>query len=169
MIVIGTSEGRELWWRDCLASMPDDIPVLLVSQYAYELGKIRWVLEHTNIQRFWLLQDSVVIHDATFLRDALQSDHAVSLCQHPDLFGMFMGVYDRHILNQVGVPTVIGKEHSIQLERTWTRHYAQACQHVQVMFSDFNDTNAIGEVERYGRNNLVLSNDHLTKYKGTWA
>ena len=169
MIVIATSVGRELWWRDCLASMPDDIPVLLVSQYDYELGKIEWVLKHTDIDRFWLLQDSVIVHNADFLHEGLQREDAVSLCQHPDLFGMFMGVYDRDILNRVGIPRVRSKKHSIELERTWTQDYVRACQHVHVMFPDFKDMNATGTVERYERTNLVLSNEHLTKFKGTWA
>lgn len=169
MIVLGTAHGREQWVTDALASMPADIPVLVASQYAYELGKLRWVLEHTDAQRFWFLQDSVIVHDPAFLEAGLAASGAVSLCADPVPFGMFMGVYDRTLLEAVGVPDVISKEHSIRLELEWTRAYCDAAGSVKVMFPDLSDANALGIQQRHGRPNLVLANAHLTKYKGTWS
>lgn len=169
MIVIGTSFGREQWATDCLETMPDDIPVMVVSQYPFELGKIRWVLEYTDVERFWFLQDSVLIHEPAFLRAGLALNGAVSLCQDPRPLGMYMGVYDRSVLTEVGVPEVTTKEESIRLEIDWTCRYLTAAGSVEVMFPEFADRNAIGVTKRHGRDNLVLHNDSLTKFKGTWS
>lgn len=169
MIVVGTSAGREAWATDTLASLAGTGPVLVVSAYAYELGKLRWVLKHTSIDRFWFLQDSVIIHDPSFLADALALPGAVALCADPVPYGMFMGVYDRHLLHQVGLPEVTDKRHSIALELEWTRAYCAAARQVDVLFPDLADRNATGIVERHGRPNLVLANDYLTKFKGTWS
>lgn len=169
MIVVGTSAGREAWATDTLASLAGTGPVLVASAYAYELGKLRWVLEHTTVDRFFFLQDSVIVHDPAFLTDALGRSGAVALCADPAPYGMFMGAYDRHLLEQVGLPEVTGKRHSIELELAWTRAYCDAAGSVEVLFPDLADRNASGIVERHGRPNLVLANDHLTKFKGTWS
>lgn len=167
MIVIGTSAGREHWATDALASLTGH-GVLVLSQYEYELGKLRWVLEHTDIQRFWFLQDSVIIHDADFLHAALDMQGAVALCGHPVPYGMYMGVYDRALLHKVGIPRVHDKEDAIRLEREWTQAYCAAAADVTILFPELCDHNASGIEDRHGRRNLVLSNQHLTKYKGTW-
>ena len=37
------------------------------------------------------------------------------------------------------------------------------------MFPEFTDHNAKGVEQHHGRINLVLENDYLIKYKGTWV
>ena len=166
MIIIGTAPGREAWLADCLASIPGD--VIVVRCDGYEPGKIKWVLDHTNIDRFWFLQDSVVIHDPTFLTVGLNVTGATSLCACPREYGSFMGVYDRHILEQVGIEPAQTKADAIAMEISWTSAYVQAAGGCAVMFPDLSDANATGIEPRHGRENLVLSNEAITKYKGTW-
>jgi hypothetical protein len=168
VIVIGTGAGREDWWRDCLASLQGQRTVLC-SAPGYELGKIRWAYEHLDVDRFWFLQDSVVVHNPAFLDEGLQADGPVSLCMDPALYGMYMGVYDRHTLRQVGIPEVNDKPTAIRLEVEWTRLYCEAAGPVKVLFPDLADRNAVGIEHRHGRDNLVLRNESLTKYKGTWG
>ena len=168
MIVIGTSAGREHWATDALASLTGH-GVLVLSQYEYELGKLRWVLEHTDIQRFWFLQDSVIIHDADFLHAALDMQGAVALCGHPVPYGMYMGVYDRRTLRQVGIPEVTDKATAIRLEVEWTRLYCEAAGPVHVCFPDLCDRNAVGIEHHHGRDNLLLRNESISKWKGTWG
>jgi hypothetical protein len=167
VIVIGTSAGREHWATDALASLTGH-GVLVLSQYEYELGKLRWVLDHTDIQRFWFLQDSVIIHDADFLHTALDMQGAVALCADPVPYGMYMGVYDRALLQEVGIPHVTDKRHAIRLEVEWTQAYCAVAASITVLFPELADRNASGIEDRHGRPNLILSNQHLTKYKGTW-
>ena len=59
MIVVATTPGRENWLKQCLESI--ERPVMVLSDFTFELGKIKWVFENTKIQRFMFLQDSVVI------------------------------------------------------------------------------------------------------------
>ena len=52
----------------------------------------------------------------------------------------------------------------------WTRTYHEAEPSAHLLFSDFTDRHARGrKEERYGRVNLVLENQYLIKYKGTWS
>ena len=167
MIVIGTSPGREAWATDALASLNGQ-GALLLSQHEYELGKLRWMIEHTDVERFWFLQDSVIVHDPAFLQHGLAITGAVALCADPVPYGMYMGVYDRDLLLQVGIPRVEDKRHAIRLEVEWTQRYCAAAGSVTVLYPELSDRNATGIVDRHGRPNLVLSNLAITKYKGTW-
>ena len=55
MIVIATTPGREQWLQQCLASIKH--PVLVLSDFTFELGKINWIFNNTKIERFMFLQD----------------------------------------------------------------------------------------------------------------
>lgn len=168
MIVVGTAAGRSDWLADCLTSLPLR-NVLAVYRYDYEIGKLRWVTEyHPHVERFWFLQDTVVIHDPSFLTQALDRGGSVPLCSDPGPFGMFMGVYERDVLLEVGMPTVTDKRHAIRLELEWTRSYWEKAGRPAPLFPDLRDANAIGVEHRHGRDNLVLANEYLTKFKGTW-
>lgn len=168
MIVVGTAAGRSAWLTGCLASLPHR-HVLAVYRYEYEIGKLRWVTEfHPELTRFWFLQDTVVVHDTSFLADALDHEGSVPLCNDPAPFGMFMGVYERDVLLEVGLPEVTDKRHAIRLEIEWTRRYWDAAGRPPALFPELRDANAVGVEHRHGRDNLVLRNEYLTKYKGTW-
>jgi hypothetical protein len=82
---------------------------------------------------------------------------------------MYLGVYDRRTLRQVGIPEVHDKATAIRLETEWTRLYCEAAGPVRVLFPDLADRNAVGIEHRNGRDNLVLRNGSLTKWKGTWG
>jgi hypothetical protein len=168
VIVIGTSQGREAWATQALASLPTDMPRMVLSCAGFEIGKLRWVMHHTELRRFWFLQDSVVVKDSWWLRDGLQRSGPVSLCMDPCVFGMFMGVYERKVLKHVELPHVTDKEHAIRLETEWTRDYLMHSGPAHVMFPEFADRNAHRIEHLHGRDNLVLENEFLVKYKGTW-
>ena len=167
MIVIGTTPGREEWLQQCLASIQH--PVLVLSDFTFELGKIKWVFENTKIQRFMFLQDSVVIKNQS-LFDLLYKDKgSIALTNDPGMYGMYLGVYERNILEKIEIPLPKNKSESIAYELSWTESYCKAARNVRLAFTDFSDSRSKEKTVLFGRENLVLENDFLIKYKGNWG
>jgi hypothetical protein len=166
-IVIATTPGREEWLAQCLKSIGDR-PVIVLSDYTFELGKIRWMYNNTNLDRWLLLQDSVVVKNPQIFDLLFSYPKSVAVSTCPVKFGMYLGVYHRETLTKVGMPQPISKEEAIHYERVWSDQYC-AAEDVPVLFQDFTDQLSKGTQEIFGRVNLVLENDYLIKYKGTWA
>jgi hypothetical protein len=166
-IVICTTPGREMWLADCLASIKRDVIVL--SDFTFELGKIDWLVKNTNFDRFLILQDSVVVKDDSFFDKVFAFEGSVSINQCPTWYGSFMGIFEREPLLKVGVPIPNNKRDVVRLEYEWTPQYCAAAGAVTVMFPQLRDENASGKVMRHGRENLVLENEYLIKYKGNWG
>lgn len=164
-IVIGTSPDRSGWLQDCLRSIDRD--VLVISDYSFELGKIRWVVENTRIERFLFLQDSFLVNDSSFFDLLEQVDGSVAITDVPSPYGSYAGVYERKILRKIAVPACETKEKAVYFEMVWTRAYVAAAKRITVLFPGFGASGTIGE--RHGRKNMVFSNQYLTKFKGTWS
>jgi hypothetical protein len=167
LTVIASSPDRTSWASDCLQSLGRD--AIIVTYGDYELGKIGWVMEHTKADRFLFLQDSWQIKSDGFWGLLNQFEGSIALTRDPYFFGCFTGVYERHVIEQVGVPVVTDKAHSILLEIDWNRRYVDIAGEPTVLFPELTDANATRVVQRHGRDNLVLENEFVVKWKGTWG
>lgn len=167
--VVCTTPKREMWLKDCLQSIGER-PIMVLSDYSYEVGKIDFLTKHTKIDKFLLLQDSVVFKDADKFYDALeQHTGSVSVNVCPKFYGSYMGVYEKRILEQMTIPVATSKKDAVMFEVTFNDAYvALLGGAVPVMYPELHDDNNTGFVERYGRQNMVLENDVMIKYKGTW-
>ena len=167
MIVIATTPGREQWLQQSLASIEQ--PVLVLSDFTFELGKINWIFHNTKIERFMFLQDSVVIKNQSLFDLLLKDKGSIALTNDPCMYGMYLGVYERHILEKIEIPLPKTKAESIAYELTWTDNYCKAARNVRLAFTDFSDSRSKRKQVLFGRENLVLENDFLIKYKGNWG
>lgn len=167
--VIGTAPGREAWLAQCLVSIGiRDIQVISLND-GYELGKIHWVLNNTIHDRFLFLQDSCEIKNSTFWSLLDEYQYSVALMNDPFLYGCYMGIYERRILEQLDFwPEINSKADSIRFEIEWTRAYCDKAGEVPVLFPDLHDSMGVKR-ERFGRDNLVLENEYFAKWKGTWT
>lgn len=166
LVVIGSSPDRTNWLTASSGSINREH--IVVQNYAYELGKIRWVMENTPAERFLFLQDSWVIKSDKFWDLLEQFEGSVALTRDPYFYGCYAGVYQRSVIEQVGIPQVQDKEHSILLEIDWHRKYVSVAGEPTVLFPELTDANATRTAIKNGRENLVLENDYVIKYKGTW-
>lgn len=169
-IVVGSYVGSP-WLADCLASLPKDVPVIVVCEHGYECGKIGWAYRHMDLDEFLFLPDTVVVKKHDWIYEARDTIGSVSVNQEPAIFGSFMGKYRRETLAKVDVPTTPDKRSAVNAEAEWTRKYAAAevFRPIKVLFPAL----AVGGTparieERHGRPNSVLENDSLIKWKGTW-
>ena len=167
MIVIATSPGRQDWIKQCLNSISK--PVLVLSDFTFELGKINWIFNNTKIDRFMFLQDSIIIKDERIFELLYEDKGSVALTNDPCMYGMYMGIYERKILEKINIPIPKSKAESIQYELTWTEAYCKAAGNVRLAFTDLSDSRAKRKEVVFGRENLVLENDFLIKYKGNWG
>ena len=167
MIVVATTPGREQWLSQCLASI--NHPVLVLSDFTFELGKINWIFNNTKIERFMFLQDSVVIKNQDLFDLLFKDKGSIALTNDPCMYGMYLGVYERQVLEKIEIPIPKTKAESISYELSWTDNYCKAARNVRLAFTDFSDSRARRKQVLFGRENLVLENDFLIKYKGNWG
>jgi hypothetical protein len=166
LVVIGSSPDRQEWLADCSASIKRDH--IAVVSFGFELAKIGWVMDNTNADRFLFLQDSWVIKDQSFW-DLLDSHTgSIALTADPYFFGCYAGVYERSVIEQIGVPVIADKRDAIRHEIEWHKSYVEVAGEPTVLFPELTDANALGMIELHGRTNLVLENYYIVKYKGTW-
>lgn len=166
-IVVGTSEGRSIWVNDFLKSVNVPIPVLVVNTDGYELGKIRWVFEHTRLDRFAFFQDSIVIRDNDLLMQAFEGEGSACLFHDRICFNGYNGLYDRSVLDTMEIPVAYDKTDSITYEEQFTQEYIRAC---PAPPRELSGQVAAERAEmRHGRLNTVYQNAIVEKWKGNWG
>jgi hypothetical protein len=153
MIVVGTTPGRENWLKQCLESIQR--PVLVLSDHTFELGKIHTIFHKTKIDRFMFLQDSVVIKDQNIF-NLLDDEGSIALTNDPVPFGMYMGVYERSVLEKIHIPLPESKEDAIRYEIEWTKIYCSQAPKLKTAYPELSDQNATKKEVIFGRENLVL-------------
>lgn len=171
-VVIATGMDRGRWLTDCLGSIQRDRLTICRSRTGGELGAIRMIYRDTHWPRWLLLQDSCVVLDQGLFDLVDEVDGPLLVAPRPC---MYLAVYERRVLDVVGIPDAAGgadRELAIRYECEWIDQYVDAAvamgYKVPVLFPDLTDGNARGVEERHGRQNLVLENGYLRKYKGTW-
>lgn len=166
-IVIATTKDRSEWARQCYDSLKDyrRYPVIILDQYEYELGKIRWVLENTTLDEFILLQDSVELKETDWLDEVFDYKGSVSFDNNTPYF-MYLGKYQRSVLETVGVPVITTKRQAVTNETAWTAQYNGAAGNTKHLF-DLKDTGVFKD--HLGRRNMIIENDQLIKYKHIWT
>lgn len=166
-IIIATTNGREQWLEQCLESLEGytRYPKLVTMSGDWELGKIKNASESMVIDEFIFLQDSMVIKDYKWIDEAFDYHGSVSIGWRP--FFMYLGKYKTDILRSIEIPKVNNKLDAVNYEYTWPLEYIKADPSTKHIFTDLTDTNIF--LEKFGRMNMVLENDQLIKYKGTWS
>lgn len=163
-IVIATSPGRSHWVNDCLSSLT--VPAIVVSGYGQELGKIKWVYDNTDIDRFIFLQDSVVIRDNDLLMSLFDTEGSACIMCGPRCFGSYLGLYERETLDKLDIPEISSKIEAVQYEIDWTQKYIKKCKKfshpIQI------EHQIIETIYKHGRENQVSVNKLYEKWKGTW-
>jgi hypothetical protein len=171
-VVVCTGRGRGHWLADCLQSISEPDVTVAYSQTGGELGAIRMIWEQTRWSQWLMLQDSCVVLD----QDLFRLVDKVGPCLIAPQPCMYLAVYDRRTLNEEPPPALPAgedREVAIREEVGWMSRYVAAFEGVygrpmQVLFPDLSDANGRGVETKHGRTNLVLANEYLEKWKGTW-
>lgn len=166
VIVIGTRPDRTEQFKNCFDSLSGSKHhILKVDCDGYEIGKIKWVLDHTDIDEFVFLQDSVEIKDNSVFDICFSTTHSVSICDYPNPFGCYLGKYKRSVLEKIDLPDIKTKKESIDYERHFFIDYTRYEKLDQVGGSLANVENY---VEKWGHKVMKIENEYLIKYKSIW-
>jgi hypothetical protein len=188
MIIIPSHVSRiDTWLKDCLASLDTKHKVMVVFQgdkpakglkigfdythqalNGYDPGAVVWAIN--NLEKddeFMVLHDSCVVKDNLLFKVVFEGyfEDSVALSTHPTTFGMFLGKYRTKIASQLEPPVAEDKAHGVDLEESWNREYCQLEQ--PIVLDNPLTTSDVFEI-RHGRENMILENRWIKKYKGTW-
>jgi hypothetical protein len=167
IIIIGTRPDRKEQLQNCTSSISSEFPYITVDCDGYEIGKIKWALEHTNFDEFVFLQDSTEIKDNNLFNKLKNTRRSVSFNNCPSLFGSYLGKYKRSVLEQMTLPLIRDKLGSVDYECKFGREYAQIDPPL-VLFPEFKDGDNF--VEKWGNKKMMkIENKYLIKYKSIWC
>jgi hypothetical protein len=168
-IVISTTPTTTPWLMACMQSLEgyDKYPVVILSDYTWELGKIKWIYDHTDIDEFFFLPDSSVIKNKDIFDKMFGEFQGCSITFHH--FGdCYMVKYRREILDKMNFPIIHNKSESIYFERWWNNAYFEL-DHPEVFYGELGDAIDPDKMdEKFGRKNLKMETKDFCKWKGTW-
>lgn len=146
----------------------DKYPILAIADYKFELGKIRWMLEHTDVEEFFVLHDTCEIKDISLFDLVFEKykGKSVALSNSPAMFGMYLGKYRREVLKNMRLPRPATKLANVRYEISFNSEYAKRDPSTVLLFPNFVD-NYVFE-KKLGRVNMKLENKYLIKWKSTW-
>jgi hypothetical protein len=170
-IVIGSTTRTKNWLQNCLSSFGkyDKYPIIVVVNDDFELGKLKWAYDNTNLDEIFLLHDTVEIKDTSIFDIAFKDNigSSFAMANQPVYMGMFMGKYRREILSQMNIPITKTKLEAVMAEMSFNSEYAGKEQRKAIIDNPIHDGNIFEE--KFGRTNMILENKYLKKYKGTWT
>ena len=168
-IVIGSTTQTKDWLQNCLNSFGcyDKYPIIVVVNDDFELGKLKWVYDNTDIDEFFLLHDTVEIKDTGLFDLAFNYDGSFALSSQPVQMGMFLGKYRREILDKMSIPLTKTKMEAVLQECAFNEQYSKLETKMATIFNPLLNSDKFEE--KFGRKNMILENDYIRKYKGTWS
>ena len=168
-IVIGSTTQTKDWLQNCLNSFGkyDKYPIIVVVNDDFELGKLKWVYDNTDIDEFFLLHDTVEIKNTDLFDLAFNYDGSFALSNQPVQMGMFLGKYRREILDQMSIPLTKTKMEAVLQECAFNEQYSKLEPKMATIFNPLLNSDKFEE--KFGRKNMILENDYIRKYKATWA
>lgn len=172
-IVIGSFVGSP-WLAECVQSMPKDVPLIVVCRPFYETGAIKWTHENTCLDEFLFLPDTVFAKKHDWIYTALAAEgRGVSVIGSQ--YSAFIGKYRRVILDRM---------HTRPHQFIYARNKHEAIPEWSVQeYAALEGSGLItlwprsaeglddGPKREFknGRLNMVIENEHLVKYKGSWG
>jgi hypothetical protein len=161
-IVVGTRPDRKDQLKNCLNSLNTSYDVLTVDCDGYEVGKIKWVLNNTDLDEFIFLQDTIEVKNPRFIDICFALPQSVSICNYPFLFGCYLGKYKRSVLEKMSLPEIKDKLGSVEYEMQIGLDYCRFEKPFE-LFDDLEDVDNF--VEKWGHKVMKIENDYLIKYK----
>ena len=161
-IVISTHESNKLFLDDLMDSLKNcKYPIVLVyntpDDNHYESKGLR--IGSILFKEFIFLHDTVVIHDLE-LFDILFDNPSKMFSIAPN-FLMYLGKYDSDTLINANLGISNTKMEAVRMELKLREVFKVPC-----LDNSFTDGNHF-EI-KHNRNNMVISNRYLTKYKATY-
>ncbi len=170
-IVIGSVSRDSPWLADCVHSLVGcHYPVHAHFTRQFELDTIGWAAK--QFDEFVFLPESTVVLDQQVFDWCFEEfkGSSVNLGTAQGLrFRMYLGKYRAEPVNMMGVPEVRDKWDAVNFESSWCLAYA-SLEAAAGRLVDFGGPleHTTNFVERHGRRNMVVENEYLRRFKGSY-
>jgi len=185
-IVITTSAETSVWLDACIQSVENlGYPILVVindpkaekmegpegtakfkvavnNWNGFELGGIARGTE--VFTEFVHLMDTSVITNPEIIKTMFEHDGSMYACRG---FFSYLGKYISEIVKETGIPRVEHKDGAIFHEHNWHRKYLENDPNAMQFSPKLPVVTNVFE-EKHGRNNMVLDNGFIKKWKATY-
>jgi len=171
-IIICATINRLEWLNNCLASFKGynkyPIITLMVDEGKGYIPDFLRTISAMNIEEFVLLQDSMEIKDPSVFDICFEDlkGTSVSLSKTPTFFGSTHGKFLTSVLNECSLNKLDNKYDDVLFEVSFGNEYA-------LKTGRFVDLCTLGHTdkfeEKFGRTNMVVENEYIRKFKGTWT
>jgi hypothetical protein len=137
----------------------------LINEDTYEVGAIQ--AGHQVYDEFFFLQDTCQIKNLEIF-DIIFQEYKGKSIQWGYKFQSYLGKFRKEILDQIEFPMVRTKTDAIANETDFLNKYLELDPETVVLFPMFSDFTG-HQISYLGRNNLMIENEYLIKWKGYWV
>jgi hypothetical protein len=190
-IVVVTWSGGKNWAELCLKSLEslkERLPIYIVINDApnanrvwinsliprynvievggdfRELGALKCIIERTDLDEFWLFQDSIEITDPSFIIESFYYDR-ISFSYSKNTFQYYIGKWRRDTLKMIEIPLPKTKLDAIGYEFRFGNFYRSLETGIYIVDSDFDhenrETNYLETL--FGEERLTVVGKYLNK------
>lgn len=166
-IIISTTPDRNQWLNNLLETIKgyDKYPVIILSDYTFEIGKIKQVIEHMDYDEFFFLQDSCEVKDTSIFDLVFETYKGKTVTFSPTMRS-FLAKYRRDFIGKLNFPEAKNKLEAVDAE-DWLYQQHFFDQTLVSLTDNFNKSDIFKK--KFGRLNMILENEYLKKYKATWS
>lgn len=173
-IIISTTPHRYDFLENCLKSFEkyDKYQIIIMSDYNYFEGKMKYVIDHTDIDEFTMIADSMEIKDLTIFNIIFEEyeGKSVSFFKTPHPYHMLFGKFRTEILKQLELDwhSKTFPESDV-FEQTFGGFYEEIDPDIQYLLHPDTEWQTGKFIEKFERTNMVVENKYFIKYKGHWS
>ena len=171
IIIVTCNKSNKTFLPDLLQSIVGTkYPIIIynnmVDTNEFEIGAIKFAIDF-GIDEFFLLHDSVIIKNID-LFDIVFNKYSGSTVYLGSNFMSFLGKYRSEVLKTLELPSPKTRLDSCVAEFNFLPKYLDSEPNKVELFPDFWKQPEKFEF-KHGRENMVIDNDYLIKYKGHWT
>jgi hypothetical protein len=165
IVVINDANSSRQEWVDALQEIYHVLPIF---ENKYEMGAIKAIYEQTDIEEFWLVQNTIEVFDTRVFPLAF-SYTGKSISYAYNQFENYLGKYVRSTLDKVEIPDTPSKHDALYQEFAFHIKYCEAespdgligC--IDPTFYTNNPDNYITPI--FGEKRFVEIGEYLRKYR----
>lgn len=121
-VVVNDAQNADEEWIQQLAESYNTM--LLFGDFR-EVGALKAITDHTNLDEFWFFQDSIQITDPSFIVNSFVNYSGKDVTYHHNHFQYYLGMWDANILRTMEFPEMPKtKEEAIALEADFCNAYS---------------------------------------------
>lgn len=122
-LVVNDADNADKNW---IAGMSNFMNVLLLKSDSRELGAIKSILKNTDLDEFWLFQDTVEILDTAFIEDTFINHQNKSASYMLNFMQFYLGKWKTDVLRSMNIPHPKDKMEAIRYEHSFANAYMEA-------------------------------------------